>query len=168
MNYNNLQWYSKERQSHYESVNSSKEKQIGDTGEEIAKAWFVNNGYEVRDSSPNLDASHHADFYIKENGMWKSVDVKYKKKFYIELTNNWGNNGWIYTGADYIFQMFQQGSSWDTSTAYLYKREHMVRFIQDNMMLFSDRFCTKFGNCKLWEVFPIRIKDMTFLKKVKI
>jgi hypothetical protein len=168
MNYNNLKWYSKERQSHYELVNSSKEKQIGDTGEELAKEWFVNNGYKVRDSSAEGDSKNHADFYIMVDGVWKSIDVKYKKKFYIELINNWGNTGWIYTGADYIFQMFQKGSSWDTNTAYLYKREYMVRFMQDNMILFSDRFCTKYGKSKLWEVFPIRIKDMPFLKKVKI
>jgi hypothetical protein len=168
MNYNNLHWYSKERQTHYTHVNASKEKQIGNEGESIVKNWFINNGYKVKDSTPNQDARHHADFYIMIDGEWKSVDVKYKKKFYIELINNWGNSGWIYNGADYIFQIFQQGSSWDTSTAYLYKREHMVRFIQDNITLFSDRFCVKFGKSKLWEVYPIRIKDMTFLKKIKI
>ena len=170
MNYNNLKWYSKERQSHYELVNSSKEKQIGDTGEEIAKEWFIDNGYEVRDSNAEEDSKNHVDFYIKENGAWKSVNVKYKKNFYIELINNWGNKGWIYTGADYIFQLFQKGGKWkwNIDEAYLYKREHMVRFMQDNMILFSDKFCTKFGKSKLWEVFPIRIKDMNFLKKIKL
>ena len=166
--YNNLKWYSQERKEHYTQVNNSKEKEIGDIGEKIAKNWFIANGYKVKDSSPNQDASHHADFYIMIGGEWKSVDIKYKKKFYIELINNLGNKGWIYTGADYIFQMFQPSSIWETNTAFLYKREHMVKFMQDNMILFSDRFCTKYGKCKLWEVFPIRIKDMIFLKKVKI
>ena len=166
--YNNLEWYSQERKEHYARINTSKEKQIGDEGESIAKNWFIANGYKVKESSPNQDASHHADFYIMVDGEWKSVDVKYKKKFYIELINKWGNYGWIYKGADYIFQMFQQGGYWDTNTAYLYKREHMVRFMQDNIALFSDRFCTKSGKCKLWEVYPIRIKYMTFLKKIKL
>ena len=64
------------------------------------------------------------NLYIKYEQLKKKLeqeglfDVKYKKKFYIELINNWGNKGWIYTGADYIFQMFQQGGSWDTNTAY--------------------------------------------------
>lgn len=168
MNYNNLEWYSKERQSHYKSVNSSKEKQLGNKGEEIAKNWFIENGYEVKDSTPYSDAKYHADFFVKIDGEWKSVDVKYKKKFYIELINNWGNKGWIYTGTDYIFQLFQPGSNWNIHEAFLYKREDMVDFIQNNKALLDDRFCTKYGKCKLWEIFPIRIKDMTFLKKIKI
>jgi hypothetical protein len=166
--YGKLHFYTEERRNHYEEVNKSPQKQIGDNGESIAKQWFIDNGYEVKDSTSNQDASHHADFYIKENGVWKSVDVKYKKKFYIELINNWSKQGWIYTGADYIFQMFQQGSSWDTNTAYLYKREDMIKYMRNNFSLFIDKFCTKFGKSKLWEVFPIRIKDMPFLKKVKI
>lgn len=170
MNYNNLHWYSKERQTHYELVNSSKEKQIGNEGESIARSWFINNGYEVKDSTPNQDASYHADFYIMIDGEWKSVDVKYKKNFYIELINNWGNKGWIYIGADYIFQMFRQGGKWkwNIDEAYLYKREDMIKYMRNNFPLFNDKFCTKFGKSKLWEVFPIRIKDMPFLKKVKI
>jgi hypothetical protein len=168
--YGKLHFYTEERRNHYEEVNKSSQKQIGDNGESIAKQWFIDNGYEVRDSSASQDAHKHIDFYIKENGVWKSVDVKYKKNFYIELTNNWGKPGWIYTGADYIFQMFQQGGKWkwNIDEAYLYKREDMIKYMRNNFPLFIDKFCTKFGKSKLWEVFPIRIKDMTFLKKVKI
>lgn len=169
MNYNNLHWYSKERQSHYELVNSSKEKQIGDSGEEIAKQWFKKNGYFIKESTPYNDSKHHADFYIKVGDVWKSVDVKYKKDFYIELVNRWGNLGWIFTGADYIFQIFQSGSSWDENYGYIYKREDMVSFINRNKSLFSDKYCTKLPDgTKLWEVFKTRIKDMNFLKKIKL
>lgn len=168
--YDNLKWFSRERKNYYKRVNNSIEKRIGDDGEMIAKQWFIDNGYEVRDSSASQDAHKHIDFYIKENGEWKSVDVKYKKNFYIELTNNWGKPGWIYTGADYIFQLFQKGGKWkwNIDEAYLYKREDMIKYMKNNFPLFIDKFCTKFEKSKLWEVFPIRIKDMKFLKKVKI
>lgn len=169
MDYSTLIWCSYERQSYYEQVNTSKEKQIGDSGEEIAKQWFINNGYTIKESSPYNDSKYHVDFYVMIDGKWKSVDIKYKKKFYIELTNNWNNAGWIYTGADYIFQIFQPGSSWDENYGYIYKREDMVNFINRNKPLFSDKYCKKFpDSSKLWEVYKTRIKDMNFLKKVKL
>ena len=168
--YGKLHIYTEERRKYYEEMNKSSRKQIGDNGESIAKQWFIDNGYEVKDSSASQDAHKHIDFYIKENGVWKSVDVKYKKNFYIELINNWGKQGWIYTGADYIFQLFQKGGkwNWNIDEAYLYKREDMIKYMKNNFPLFIDKFCTKFGKSKLWEVFPVRIKDMKFLKKIKI
>ena len=97
------------------------------------------------------------------------VISKYKKKFYIELVNNWSKPGWIYTGADYIFQIFQPGSSCDENYGYVYKREDMVNFINRNKPLFSDKYCKKFpDSSKLWEVYKTRLKDMNFLKKVKL
>lgn len=169
MDYSKLIWYSSERQVYYEQVNTSKEKQVGNTGEEIAKQWFKNHGYVVRKSNPYNDSINHADFYVLIDGRWKSVDVKYKKRFYIELINNWNKRGWVYTGADYIFQIFQSGSSWDTNYGYIYKREDMVDFINRNKPLFSDKYCKKFpDNSKLWEVYKSRIKDMKFLKKIEL
>ena len=169
MDYSKLIWYSSERQVYYEQVNISKEKQVGNTGEEIAKQWFKNNGYTVKESTSYDDSSNHTDLFVMINGEWKTVDVKYKKKFYIELVNNWSKPGWIFTGADYIFQIFQPGSSWDENYGYIYKREDMVNFINRNKPLFSDKYCKNFpDNSKLWEVYKTRLKDMNFLKKIKL
>ena len=169
-NYNGLTWYSEERRVHYAKVNASPEKQLGNIGEEIAKKWFRDHGYAIRDTNASDDSSKHVDFYVLINNSWRSVDVKYTKDFYIQLQNEWGKKGWIYTGADYIFQIFSDQSSWDTKTGYFYNRQTMVDFINSNKPLFADKWCKVFtDNRKLWKVYPSRIeKSLQFMNKIYI
>lgn len=162
--YTTLVYTNEERKRHYEYVNSSTYKHQGDIGEQLAEQWFLNNNYEVRRSTPTEDAYKHVDLWVHKIGtpdVWRSVDVKYKRDFWLELKNNWGNKGWLYTGAEYIFQIFT-----DSKKGYLFKRNDMVNWVEQRPGLFKNDYCTYIGKAKLWKVYDVRIKNMDFLKEI--
>ena len=102
-NYNELKYSSKEREEYYTKMNESENKIKGDLGEKIAKEILERLGYTAYLSSAQEDATQHIDLHAYKI---LNIDVKYKKDFWLELTNQWGNAGWVYTGADYIIQLF--------------------------------------------------------------
>jgi len=165
--YSKLTYWTEERKAYYEQVDKSENKKLGDHGEELAKRWFINHGYEIRESTAQEDAKHHADFWVNICGEWKSVDVKYKTEFWVELVNHFGYGGWIYKGADIIFQIIHDNKYWGDS-AYYYQRNSFVEYIKKNMGLFQRRYC-KPGNGKsiLWILSKKRLSEMQFITKIQ-
>lgn len=153
--YNELKYSSKEREEYYMRVDESKEKAQGNTGEAIAQKILEKMGYQVYSSSADEDASQHIDLHACKI---LDIDVKYKKDFWLELTNNWGNAGWVFTGADYIMQLFTPDSTW--KKGYFIDRKKLVEYINDHRGLFIDKYCTIYGKSKLWKVYPKRIPEM--------
>ena len=95
-----------------------------------------------------------------------SVDVKTKTNFIIELQNCWGNPGWIYTGADIIFQILHNSDYWGDSI-YLYKRSAFVDYIEKNRNIFANKYCkTGEGKSILWYLGKKRLQTMEFIKKI--
>lgn len=159
--YKDLKWFSEERKQHYAQVNASEEKKQGDKGEKIGKQFLLSLGYEVKDSSAVADAQKHTDLYFRfpKSEIWHSLDVKYKKNFVLEIVNNWGKRGWLFTGAEYILQISQKDDD-----IYLYKREDMVNYYKDHPDLFSQDYCAKFGKATLWYADYARIAEWMRLK----
>lgn len=165
-NYDEISWHSEERKAYYQKVNNSTQKKVGDAGEQIAIDWFKAHGYSVRLTTAEEDACLHADFMVLINDQWMSVDVKTKTNFIIELQNCWGNPGWIYTGADIIFQILHNSDYWGDSI-YLYRRSAFVDYIEKNRHIFADKYCkTGEGKSILWYLGKKRLQTMEFIKKI--
>ena len=153
--YNELKYSSKEREEYYTKMNESENKIKGDLGEKIAKEILEKLGYTVYLSSAQEDATRHIDLHAYKI---LNIDIKYKKDFWLELTNQWGNAGWVYTGADYIIQLFTPDSYW--KTGYFIDRKKLIEYINTHKGLFIDKYCMFINKSKLWKVFPKRIPEM--------
>lgn len=154
-NYSDLEYLNEERREYYERADRSEQKAQGNKGEEIARRMLEKMGYTVTPSSADEDATDHVDLHAHKT---LDIDVKYKKDFWLELTNHWGRPGWVFTGADYIIQLFTPDSAWKKS--YFIDRKKLVQYINTHRGLFIDQYCTFYDRSKLWKVYPKRIPEM--------
>jgi len=166
--YSDIHYSSEERRKHYEEVNNSASKKLGDRAEQKVLEYYKRQGIEARLATSFEDAHEHADIILNESTNRTTVDVKCKKEFVLELKNYWGNQGWIYTGADIIVQTFHDSSYWGDDV-YVYKREDMVRYINTHKGLFQEKYCDHSdGKGLIWKLGKMRLSEMNFVKKIKI
>lgn len=160
--------FNSEKQQYYEKVNNSVNKQIGDEAEQRVCAYLNSIGIKARLSNDVEDSSKHADIILSDG---TTIDVKNKNSVVIELQNFWGNPGWVFTGADYIYNIVRLGEH--KNEMYVYKRQDMVDFINEHPKLFQDQYCKTFngssmGKAKLYFFSYKTLASMSFVKCIKL
>lgn len=155
-----------EREAHYKAANQSATKQRGDLAENFILGILIAKGYKVRRSTAEEDVNLHADLVLEDG---RTIDVKNKTKFYLEIKNQWGNKGWLFTGADYIIQTFHDSKYWKSDEIYVYDRREMLKYYQTHRGIFAPQYCEKMKDGSiLWALGKKRLATMPFVKKIKI
>lgn len=138
-------------------------KDKGDRGEDRAFQLLKAKGYNVRPSTVEEDLKH-ADFINIDTG--ETIDVKNKYCFALELENYNGNPGWLFTGADWIIQCFENSSYWGNDV-YMYKRSDMFHYYMTRQGLFRREFCKRGpGKSIIWILGKKRLAEMKFMIKL--
>ena len=157
---------SEDRAAYYRAANQSVAKRIGDIAENFILKVLASKGYNVRKSTAEEDVRLHADLILDDS---VTIDVKNKTKFYLELQNRWGGKGWLFTGADYIIQMFHDSNYWSQDEIYIYDRREMVKYYQKNSPIFQMKYCERMRDGSiLWALGKKRLETMSFVKKIKL
>lgn len=108
-------------------------KKIGDKAETLFKYLCLKNKKEITDSSYYEDKYKHIDFYVRLKQNLKTVDVKALKRvkgvlnndlYYIEITNDFGNPGWIYA-EDLQLLAFENFKEFN-----VYKRKDILNYVE--------------------------------------
>lgn len=156
--YSNIRYSSEEQRERY---NHWKDK--GDRGEDRIYQLLKNKGYDIRPSIVIEDLKH-ADFIINHTN--ETIDVKNKNSFILELVNYNGYPGWLFTGADYIVQCFENSPYW-RDDVYMYKRLDMFHYYMNHQGLFKREFCNRGpGKSVIWNLGKKRLAEMKFITKL--
>jgi len=108
-------------------------KKIGDKAETLFKYLCLKNKKEITNSSYYEDKYKHIDFYVRLKQNLKTVDVKAIKRvkgilnndlYYIEITNDYGNPGWIYA-KDLQLLAFENFKEFN-----VYKRKDILKYVE--------------------------------------
>lgn len=159
-------YFSKERKDHYDQINNSENKQLGDEAEKRVCEYLNSIGVPARMSGSDEDSKSHADIVLRDG---TTIDVKCKNSVVIELKNFWGNPGWIFTGADYIYNIVKSGPHKDEM--YVYKRQDMVDFIKRCPGLFQEKYCKTYDGKSVLYFFSyntLNSSSMKFVKCIKL
>lgn len=106
----------------------------GNESEKLFETIVSNDGYYIKKSRNYEDRYLHIDYYVKFKNNVRSVDVKsikhyngklQDKYYYIEIKNNWGNDGWIYSKHTNLFA-FQCFDAFR-----IYRRERLLNYINE-------------------------------------
>ena len=114
---------------------SIQQQKRGNDSEKMFESICLARNIFIKKSSTYENTRLHIDFYVKLKQNMKSVDVKavknYKgqfqdKVYYIELVNDWGNKGWIFSKkldliAFECFDCFR-----------IYKRKYILKYLNKN------------------------------------
>ena len=130
---------------------STQQRKRGSDSEKIFESICFSKNIFIKKSSTYENTRKHIDFYIRLKQNTKSVDVKaikrYKGQFqdkfyYIEVINDWGNNGWIYSKSMNLvaFECFD--------CFRIYKRKKILDFINKNPDKFEITTRTLFNSTK--------------------
>lgn len=151
----NLNPLERERYNHWKAQ--------GDRGEARIKNILLQKGYHFRESTTTEDL-YHKDFILDDG---KTIDVKNKSQgFFLELKNYNGNPGWLFTGADYIIQCFENSKYWGDAV-YMYKRKDMVDYYNKHKGLFCEEYCKRGpGKSLIWNLGKQRLSEMDFMIKL--
>ncbi len=151
-----------EQREYYKSMDKSPRKKLGDKTELKILELLKNKGYNVRISSPEEDSLKHADLVLADGS---TIDIKCKKHFTLELINQWGHEGWLFTGADIIVQCFHDSEYWGDDI-YYYDRADMVKYYNEHRWIFGDKYCKFKDKAKLWDLGKKRLAEMNFVHKL--
>ena len=140
----------------------NKWKERGDRGEKRIYKLLTEKGYALRESTTIEDLSHK-DFILEDG---RTIDVKNKYSFALELTNYNGNKGWLFTGADVIIQCFENSKYWGDDV-YMYNRKDMLKYYYSHPGLFKEEFCNRGpGKSVIWNLGKKRLSEMNFVTKL--
>ena len=157
------------------NYNFKKNKINGDRAENEFKALCIHYNKEIKDSTLEEDKYKHIDFYVKFKKEMKSVDVKSIKKvygeynndmYYIELINDYGYPGWIYSkDLDLIaFKNINKNN--------IYRRKDILQFLEKKNEYKEIKrkliFCDTYSKCILLPKKDIEHFKYYELKKTKL
>jgi hypothetical protein len=97
-------------------------KKIGDKAESLFKYLCLKNNKEITDSSYYEDKYKHIDFYVRLKQNLKGV--LNNDLYYIEITNDYGNPGWIYA-EDLQLLAFENFKEFN-----IYKRKDILKYVE--------------------------------------
>jgi len=158
------------------NYNFQKNKINGDRAENEFKALCIHYNKEILDSTYEEDKYKHIDFYVKLKKNMKTVDVKAIKKvfgeynndlYYIELINDYGYPGWIYS-KDLDLIAFENIDEYN-----IYRRKDILHFLENiNLKKYKEikrklHFCNKYSKCVLLPKEEIEHFKYYELKKIK-
>ena len=152
-----------------------KNKINGDRAENEFKDLCIHYNKEIKDSTLQEDKYKHIDFYVNLKNEMKSVDVKSIKKvfgeynndlYYIELINDYGYPGWIYS-KDLDLIAFENMKEYN-----IYRRKDILDFLNQTKNKYKEikrklQFCDTYSKCILLPKRDIEHFKYYELKKTK-
>jgi len=153
--------------------NFKKNKINGDRTENEFKDLCIHYNKEIKDSTLQEDRYKHIDFYVNLKNEMKSVDVKSIKKvlgkynndlYYIELINDYGYPGWIYS-EDLDLIAFENMNEYN-----IYQRKDILKFLEKKNEYKEIKrkliFCDTYSKCILLPKRDIEHLKYYELKKI--
>ena len=153
--------------------NFKKNKINGDRTENEFKDLCIHYNKEIKDSTLQEDRYKHIDFYVNLKNEMKSVDVKSIKKvlgkynndlYYIELINDYGYHGWIYS-KDLDLIAFENMNEYN-----IYQRKDILKFLEKKNEYKEIKrkliFCDTYSKCILLPKRDIEHLKYYELKKI--
>ena len=153
--------------------NFKKNKINGDRAENEFKDLCIHYNKEIKDSTLQEDRYKHIDFYVNLKNEMKSVDVKSIKKvlgkynndlYYIELINDYGYHGWIYS-KDLDLIAFENMNEYN-----IYQRKDILKFLEKKNEYKEIKrkliFCDTYSKCILLPKRDIEHLKYYELKKI--